>query len=181
MVRVHISGLHDFSPTELSVLEELHAAKLEELHAARARYMRPNPNAVVAERLAGPSRMSPLCEDCHWMQGDGGGQCATHARTCESCGRGPNEGVALHNGDVSKTKVGPGETPITEKWCSHCDPPVTKPDADGIFRGDPWDSEELDTTCPLPREVPQYYGRDRADFDPLDDKSDILPHGRTTK
>jgi hypothetical protein len=52
MVRVHITGLHDFSPTELSVLEELHAAKLEELHAARARYMRPNPNAAIAARLA---------------------------------------------------------------------------------------------------------------------------------
>lgn len=48
---------------------------------------------------------------------------------------------------------------------------------------DPWDldSEELFTTCDLPRENPAYWGRDRADYDAHDDRADIQPHSRTEK
>ncbi len=48
---------------------------------------------------------------------------------------------------------------------------------------DPWDlpADELNETAPLPREVPAYWGKDRGDFDPLDDRSDINPFTKTSK
>lgn len=176
MTRVHIMNLDGFSSLECSVLEEITAAKLDELKAARARYMRPNPNAATAARLAQSSKPSPLCPDCDAHEW---GLCATHRRACEGCGRAD---VPLHSGDVSK-KLGPHETPLAEKWCEHCDP---LPGVGGKFadgQADPWDlsDEELFSSVPLPRETPAYYGRDRGEFDPSDNKSDIQPFERTTK
>jgi hypothetical protein len=48
---------------------------------------------------------------------------------------------------------------------------------------DPWDlaSEELNETCALPREVPQFYGRDRGEWDAADDRSDLQPFSKTEK
>lgn len=140
-----------------------------------------NPGATAeagSPRSTAPA-LFPLCEDCAWLRGDGDGPCATHRRACEGCGRGEREGVALHDGDISKTKLGPAESRIVERWCDHCDPGGDR--GDGL--PDPWDlsDEELITTCDLPREAPAYYGRDRADYDPADDKSDIQPHERTTR
>lgn len=61
-----------------------------------------------------------------------------------------------------------------EEFCDH---PRTPPPAD------PWDLDEseLNHTAALPRETPQWFGVDRGDFDPLDDKSDLSPHTREGK
>ena len=68
--------------------------------------------------------LSPICGDCEWLRADGDGPCATHRGACESCGRGPDDGVPLHDGGVSPTKLGPGGAEIVERWCNHCDPPT---------------------------------------------------------
>jgi len=185
----------DFTPEDIADLNALLEAKLNARLAAKYLYARVMQDSgagqlqpghmVDAGSTTGPAnpalspRISPLCADCAWLAQDGDGPCATHARHCEGCGR----AEGLHDGEVSKWKLGPGESPIVERWCSHCDPPITAPDADGIFRGDSWDldSEELYATAPLPRETPQYFGRDRADYDPCDDKADLNPHSKTEK
>lgn len=199
MTRVSIRSI-ELSPLECEVLSEILAAKLEQHLADRAKYMKPRAvmaadavqnsgaslqkasdgNMVDAGQTTGPANpaFSP-CLDCSWLAEDGDGPCATHRRACEGCGR--SEG--LHDGDPSLTKCGPNGAPIVERWCDHCDPPPAVGEKYADAQLDPWSlaDEELSLTAELPREEPKYWGRDRGEFDPLDDKSDIQPFGRTTK
>ena len=148
---------------------------------ARARYVTELANGSdtpVSREVASASRPEagttpyPLCEDCYACQSDPAsfGICATHRRACEGCGR---QDTPLHGGGVSATKRGPNDAELRELWCAKCDP----------IEADPWDlaSEELFTTCDLPRETPQYYGRDRGEWDARDDKQDLQPFTRTGK
>lgn len=120
-----------------------------------------------------PEPFEPTCADCIAAREDGlsrNGACATHRRACEGCGR---DDVPLH-GDLV------GEKGLAELWCDHCDPPVAVGEKFADAEQDPWDlaSEELALTRELPREEPKYWGRDRGEYDPLDDKSDLQPFTR---
>ena len=102
----------------------------EAFDAMRARLARHLYGKAKALPLGLPQRRPDVlvvCEDCAWLAQDGDGPCATHRRACEGCGVGGRpryEGAAkLHDGEISRTKFGPEESPIVERWCDHCDPP----------------------------------------------------------
>ncbi len=190
MIRVAvIATAGELTPLEQEVAAELAQAVIERDVANRARYLG---NNLGAAKQAGsrtdagnpspskPALLDGQCLDCHemWFIDHERRSCATHRAACESCGR---NDVPLHTGDLSK-KLGENGAELWERWCSHCDPVVVgEKHADGKL--DPWDldSEEQFTTVPLPRETPAYWGRDRAEYDAADDRSDIRPFSRTEK
>lgn len=148
-------------------LSKLLAAKLERSIAERARYIRQN--SGTGNQAAGamqdgsspaPANLPPTGPD--------------HCPGCGAAEFGPESDRVVIDWSSGAGVVEP---------CSVCRPVEHASFKKHQAEVDPWDlaSEELNLTCPLPRETPAYYGRSREDYDEHDDKADILPHERTTR